>query len=100
MRRPGKVDGSAGTLIRAEKDTEAGPQADPQSDQQKGKPSINGPTYRFLETLPTDPAELSELIYAGARLNHGPDSGSTTGPDQEAFVATATCCGRWRLGPE
>ncbi|MEU9714511.1 CU044_5270 family protein [Streptomyces sp. NPDC047976] len=49
--------------------------------------TLNGPTYRFLESLPTDPGRLLELIYADARLNHGPGSGSTVGPDQAAFVA-------------
>ncbi|MFG2618806.1 CU044_5270 family protein [Streptomyces sp. NPDC048507] len=77
------VDGSAKTMTRTAKGTEVDPQTDPG----QGKPSINGPTYRFLESLPTDPDKLLELIYADTRLNHGKDSGSTTGPDQEAFVA-------------
>ncbi|MFH7598067.1 CU044_5270 family protein [Streptomyces racemochromogenes] len=75
------VDGSAGTLTR----TAQGDKTDPAPGRDKA--TINGPTYRFLESLPTDPARLLEKIYADARLNHGPDSGSTTGPDQQAFVA-------------
>ncbi|WP_405448960.1 CU044_5270 family protein [Streptomyces erythrochromogenes] len=75
------VGGAAGTLTRTARGTTTDPAAG------KDKASINGPTYRFLETLPTDPDRLLETIYADARLNHGADSGSTTGPDQEAFVA-------------
>ncbi|GAA0297993.1 hypothetical protein GCM10010302_40810 [Streptomyces polychromogenes] len=75
------VDGSAGTLTR----NHEGEKTDPAPD--KGEATINGPTYRFLESLPTDPDRILEVIYADARLNHGGDSGSTTGPDQEAFVA-------------
>ncbi|MFF3862637.1 CU044_5270 family protein [Streptomyces sp. NPDC002209] len=75
------VDGTAGTLTRNAK----GNATDPARG--KDKASLNGPTYRFLEALPTDPDRLLETIYADTRLNHGADSGSTTGPDQEAFVA-------------
>ncbi|MEU3313806.1 CU044_5270 family protein [Streptomyces sp. NPDC006662] len=75
------VDGSAGTLTRSPR----GEKRDPAPS--RGKVTINGPTYRFLESLPTDPDQLLETIYADVRLNHGGDSGSTTGPDQEAFVA-------------
>ncbi|RPF25427.1 hypothetical protein EDD96_6948 [Streptomyces sp. Ag109_G2-6] len=75
------VDGSAGTLTR----NHEGEKTDPAPN--KRKVTINGPTYRFLETLPTDPGQLLEVIYGDTRLNHGGDSGSTTGPDQEAFVA-------------
>ncbi|MFF4647062.1 CU044_5270 family protein [Streptomyces sp. NPDC001389] len=75
------VDGSVGTLTRSRE----GEKTDPAPN--KGNVTINGPTYRFLESLPTDPDRLLEMIYADTRLNHGSDSGSTTGPDQEAFVA-------------
>lgn len=75
------VDGSAGTLTR----TAQGEKSDPAPGRDAA--TINGPTYRFLESLPTDPDRLLERIYADARLGHGSDSGSTTGPDQEAFVA-------------
>ncbi|WP_330331009.1 CU044_5270 family protein [Streptomyces sp. NBC_00536] len=75
------VDGSDGTVTRTARGTSTDPAGG------KGKANINGPTYRFLEGLSTDPDRLLETIYADARLNHGEGSGSTTGPDQEAFVA-------------
>lgn len=75
------VDGSADTVVRTARGTSTEPT------DRKSKATINGPTYRFLESLPTDPGELLKLIHADTRLNHGPDSGSTTGSDQEAFVA-------------
>ncbi len=49
--------------------------------------SLSAPTYRMLAALPSDPEALAKIIYADARRNHGAGSGSTTGPDQEAFVA-------------
>ncbi|WP_215104758.1 CU044_5270 family protein [Streptomyces sp. McG3] len=51
-----------------------------------GKGSFGSPTYRFLAGLPTDPEEVLAAIYRETKLNHGEGSGSTTGPDQEAFV--------------
>ncbi|MET9703782.1 CU044_5270 family protein [Streptomyces griseus] len=51
-----------------------------------GKGSFSSPTYRFLAGLPADPGEVLAAIYREAKLNHGEGSGSTTGPDQEAFV--------------
>ncbi|MEU9033025.1 CU044_5270 family protein [Streptomyces sp. NPDC048383] len=75
------VDGSTGTWVR----TARGMTTDPARGTDKA--SINGPTYRFLEALPTDPDQLLEVIYEDARLNHGDGSQSTTGPDQQAFVA-------------
>ncbi|MGW3061557.1 CU044_5270 family protein [Streptomyces goshikiensis] len=75
------VDGSEGTVTRTARGTSTEPAGG------KDRASINGPTYRFLAGLPTDPGWLLEKIYADARLNHGEGSGSTTGPDQEAFVA-------------
>ncbi|MCX5192492.1 CU044_5270 family protein [Streptomyces sp. NBC_00249] len=74
------VDGSAGTLAR----TASGDWTAPVNG--KAEPTLNGPTYRFLESLPTDPARLLEVIYADTRPNHGAGTGSTTGPDQGAFV--------------
>jgi hypothetical protein len=44
-----------------------------------GAGSLNDPTYRLLQTLPTNPHALLALIYRVER-GHGP------GPDQEAFV--------------
>ncbi|MDT0492264.1 CU044_5270 family protein [Streptomyces griseus] len=52
-----------------------------------GKGSLNSPTYNFLAALPTDPDALLERIYEDAEADHGADSGSTTEPDQQAFVA-------------
>jgi hypothetical protein len=40
---------------------------------------LNDPTYRLLQTLPTNPHALLAMIY-GVERGHGP------GPDQEAFV--------------
>ncbi|MFF4653069.1 CU044_5270 family protein [Streptomyces sp. NPDC001380] len=48
--------------------------------------TLNSPTYKLLASLPTDPQALLKQIYADADLNHGAGSGSTTGPDQEAFT--------------
>ncbi|MGW4160749.1 CU044_5270 family protein [Streptomyces sp. NPDC004788] len=42
-------------------------------------PSLNSPTYRYLETLPTDPETLLKKIYDETK-------GAGPGPDQEAFV--------------
>ncbi|MDV5143010.1 CU044_5270 family protein [Streptomyces sp. SBC-4] len=42
-------------------------------------PTLNSPTYRYLESLPTDPDALLKKIYDETR-------GSGPGPDQEAFV--------------
>lgn len=42
-------------------------------------PSLDNPTYRYLESLPTDPDALLEKIYAETR-------GAGSGPDQQAFV--------------
>ncbi|MFF9512482.1 CU044_5270 family protein [Streptomyces sp. NPDC014724] len=42
-------------------------------------PSLNSPTYRYLESLPTDPDALLKKIYDETK-------GAGPGPDQEAFV--------------
>ncbi|MFI9291474.1 CU044_5270 family protein [Streptomyces gardneri] len=42
-------------------------------------PTLNSPTYRFLESLPTDPDALLKKIYDETE-------GQGPGPDQEAFV--------------
>ncbi|MGW6538535.1 CU044_5270 family protein [Streptomyces sp. NPDC055051] len=52
-----------------------------------GKAGPHAPTYAFAASLPDDPDELLRLIREDAVANHGPGSGSTTGPDQQAFVA-------------
>ncbi|MGN9818708.1 CU044_5270 family protein [Streptomyces sp. SD11] len=51
-----------------------------------GRGNLNSPTYDFLAALPTDPGTLLKRIRDDAEKNHGAGSGSTTGPDQEAFV--------------
>ncbi|MEU2238753.1 CU044_5270 family protein [Streptomyces sp. NPDC018338] len=53
----------------------------PVSDNPAGnpQPTLNSPTYRYLESLPTDPDVLLKKIYDETR-------GSGPGPDQEAFV--------------
>ncbi|WP_434600162.1 CU044_5270 family protein [Streptomyces sp. A5-4] len=73
------VDGTGRTLQRA-----------PGGDQWLAAPgagSLSSPTYRLLEQLPTDPGHLLKTIYKDTNLNHGSGTDSTTGPDQEAFVA-------------
>ncbi|MFG2294048.1 CU044_5270 family protein [Streptomyces sp. NPDC048603] len=75
------VDGSSGTVTRSAKGTTTDPAPG------GAKSTVNGPTYRFLESLPTDPDKLLAKIYEDARLNHGEGTDSTTGPDQQAFVA-------------
>ncbi|MFF2777363.1 CU044_5270 family protein [Streptomyces sp. NPDC058052] len=55
-----------------------------------GSPGNGGfasPTYAFAASLPSDPDALLSLIREDAVRNHGPGSDSTTGPDQETFVA-------------
>ncbi|MFE7582923.1 CU044_5270 family protein [Streptomyces gardneri] len=42
-------------------------------------PTLNSPTYRYLESLPTDPDALLRKIYDETK-------GQGPGPDQEAFV--------------
>lgn len=44
-------------------------------------PSINAPDYRYLESLPTDPAKLLAKIYAETK-----GEGKSAGPDAEAFT--------------
>lgn len=51
-----------------------------------GKGNLNSPTYDFLAALPNDPDALLKKIYQQTEAEHGLGSGSTTGPDQEAFV--------------
>ncbi|MFF4650517.1 CU044_5270 family protein [Streptomyces sp. NPDC001380] len=51
-----------------------------------GDGTLSSPTYRLLERLPADPGALLRRIYAETVPGHGPGTGSTTGPDQEAFT--------------
>ena len=46
-----------------------------------GKGTVNGPTYRLLQSLPTDPRALLNLIYADSK-----GEGQAVGPDGEAFT--------------
>ncbi|MEE1827487.1 CU044_5270 family protein [Streptomyces sp. BE20] len=48
---------------------------------------LTSSSYRLLATLPTDPELLLRKIHADAVRDHGRGSDSTTGPDQESFVA-------------
>ncbi|MFF0753187.1 CU044_5270 family protein [Streptomyces sp. NPDC004267] len=80
------VDGSRPGLLR-EKGMEIPLAGDvdksgrPVSDHPAGNPAptLGNPTYRYLESLPTDPGTLLKKIYDETR-------GSGPGPDQEAFV--------------
>ena len=74
------VDGTRPTLVRVDGKDELLPGL-------PGTGGFNSPTYDFAAGLPTDPDDLLKLIYHDAEKNHGPGSGSTTGPDQQAFVA-------------
>ncbi|QMU72856.1 CU044_5270 family protein [Streptacidiphilus sp. P02-A3a] len=77
------VDGSQAGLLEA-------PDADPplphQSLTPNTQPSIQGPTYAYLATLPTDPHALLRLIYAQTK-------GKGHTPDDEAFVAIGDALG-------
>ncbi|GHF91978.1 CU044_5270 family protein [Streptomyces filamentosus] len=52
-----------------------------------GEGSFNAPTYTFATSLPSNPEALLKAINEEATKNHGQGTDSTTGPDQEAFVA-------------
>ncbi|MDT0347156.1 CU044_5270 family protein [Streptomyces litchfieldiae] len=71
------VDGSGPTLERDEYSDDWIPAPDP--------PSLSRPTYRLLETLPTDPDVLLEQIYAEAGRQYGEGSENPLEPDQGAF---------------
>ncbi|GGQ50011.1 CU044_5270 family protein [Streptomyces mutabilis] len=73
------VDGSEQTLQRKDGNDSLLPGT-------AGEGNLNAPTYDFLAALPTDPDTLLKRIRDDAERNHGAGSGSTTGPDQEAFV--------------
>ncbi|MEV7536916.1 CU044_5270 family protein [Streptomyces hydrogenans] len=74
------VDGSASTLQRKEGKDSMLPGSE-------GGGNLNSPAYSLLATLPTDPEALLKTIREDAEKNHGAGSDSTTGPDQESFVA-------------
>ncbi|MBB1257411.1 CU044_5270 family protein [Streptomyces alkaliterrae] len=73
------VDGSARTLERYP--------GGGQDTFDAGKGTLVDPTYRFLESLPTDPEHLLQMFYEDAELNHGAGTDSTLGADQGTFVA-------------
>ncbi|MFI8199504.1 CU044_5270 family protein [Streptomyces sp. NPDC085942] len=73
------VDGSAQTLQRKNG-------VDALLPGTSGQGTLNSPTYKLLDGLPTDPQALLNLIIDDAEENHGAGSDSTTGPHQEAFV--------------
>ncbi|GGY58719.1 CU044_5270 family protein [Streptomyces omiyaensis] len=61
---------------------------------------LAAPTYASLAALPTDPRTLLETIRDDAERNHGAGSGSTTGPDQQSFVAIGDLLRSGAAGPE
>ncbi|MFD8013610.1 CU044_5270 family protein [Streptomyces sp. NPDC058955] len=87
------VDGSENTLQRKEgRDTLL-----PGSE---GGGNLNSPTYRLLATLPTDSQALLRMIRDDAEKNHGAGSDSTTGPDQQTFVAIGDLLRSGATSPE
>ncbi|MFF0295471.1 CU044_5270 family protein [Kitasatospora sp. NPDC004614] len=56
-------------------------------------PSVNAPTYRYLESLPTDPTALLQRI-------HAETGGMGTSPDQEAFTAIGDLASESLLPPK
>ncbi|URM90541.1 CU044_5270 family protein [Streptomyces sp. MRC013] len=87
------VDGGESTLQRKEGKDRVLPGSE-------GGGNLNSPTYGFLSTLPTDPEALLEVIRDDAEKNHGAGSGSTTGPDQQSFVAIGDLLRSGAAGPE
>ncbi|MBT8225176.1 MAG: CU044_5270 family protein [Dactylosporangium sp.] len=85
------VDGSRESWIK-----DGGPSQDPNSSPgfsvKNDKPSLNGPNYRYLESLPTDPDALLEKIYKETE-GQGPS------PDQEAFVTIGDLISESMLPP-
>ncbi|MHC5905074.1 CU044_5270 family protein [Streptomyces sp. S6] len=56
-------------------------------------PKLNSPTYRYLESLPTDPDLLLKKIYEETK-GHGPS------PDEEAFVTIGDALGEQMAPPK
>ena len=74
---PGSGSGSGSDSAKVERGTAAGwTPVQPQCPEPGG---LNDPTYRFLQTLPTDPHALLNLIYTT-------EQGAGQSPDQEAFT--------------
>ncbi|MFE3129594.1 CU044_5270 family protein [Streptomyces hydrogenans] len=87
------VDGSQSTLQRKEGKDSILPGSGEEG-------NLNSPTYSLLATLPTDPEALLKMIRDDAEKNHGAGSDSTTGPDQEAFVAIGDLLRSGAASPE
>ncbi|MCP9945351.1 CU044_5270 family protein [Streptomyces somaliensis] len=87
------VDGSESTLQREEGKDSVLPGSEDGG-------NLNSPTYSFLSTLPTDPEALLKVIRDDAEKNHGAGSDSTTGPDQQSFVAIGDLLRSGAAGPE
>ncbi|MFB7827322.1 CU044_5270 family protein [Streptomyces hydrogenans] len=85
------VDGSRPTFRRedgaGEPVEEGVGERDPADPGGPGAGSFASPTYAFAASLPSDPDALLTMLLADAVRHHGPGSGSTTGPAQQAFVA-------------
>ncbi|MFB7049743.1 CU044_5270 family protein [Streptomyces microflavus] len=73
------VDGSAQTLQRKNGSDALLPGT-------SGQGTLNSPTHKLLDGLPTDPQALLKRISDDVAENHGSGSDSTIGPHQEAFV--------------
>ncbi|GHF93373.1 CU044_5270 family protein [Streptomyces hydrogenans] len=85
------VDGSRPTFRRedgaGEPVEEGVGERDPADPGGPGAGSFASPTYAFAAALPSDPDALLTMLLADALRHHGPGSGSTAGPAQQAFVA-------------
>ncbi|WP_371495045.1 CU044_5270 family protein [Kitasatospora sp. NBC_00374] len=71
------ADGRTGRLIEEGKTPEGG-----EALESGTGAYLNGPSYDYLRTLPTDPQELLQKIYTETK-------GAGSGPDQQAFVTIA-----------
>ncbi|MZE55901.1 hypothetical protein GTY86_32420 [Streptomyces sp. SID5770] len=84
------ADGSRPGLLR-EKGKEL--KLDAQSAGTDTGPSLNSPTYRYLQSLPTDPDTLLKKIY-------DQNKGEGTGPDQKAFATIGNLLREQLVPPE
>jgi hypothetical protein len=86
------VDGSRRSLERGEHGDDWLPAVD--------NPSLSTPTYRLLESLPTDPEVLLRQIYDEAERRYGADGGNRLPPDQGAFEIIGTLLSFGLLPPD
>ncbi|MEO3755074.1 CU044_5270 family protein [Streptomyces sp. B6B3] len=86
------VDGSRRSLEREEHGDEWYPAVT--------DPSLSEPTYRLLESLPTDPEVLLEQIYDEAERQYGANSGDPLPPDQGAFEIIGTLLSTGLVPPD